>query len=347
MVQSEISKSALDLSIEEAKKVFTAHKERGDDSMAKKLIINVAASGSFIDRRHNPHIPIQTGEVAAEVRDAWNAGAAMWHVHPRNPATGQSGRMPLEQRIQIHQDWCDSVFSVAPDIITNPGGVYVNSWVQLKGPIIDEQSVLAEYRMSPLIDPLANASPNNRYVEVILSNCSCHATGGTNSLQFTNKAAIISDVKYLQARGIRVELCPYNQVDFADVKEWVLQPGIAQPPVILDTLLGLHNTLCPTTFIEACEALISYKRMLPPGVLWHVLVGGRHWLPLTVASIMLGADIVRVGMEDAVYMYPHRDNIIGGNAQVVEAVAGIARLLGREVATPAEARTVLRLPQVK
>jgi len=99
--------------------------------------------------------------------------------------------------------------------------------------------------------------------------------------------------------------------------------------------------------MEAFEYLFTYVRMLPKtGVLWQALIGGRYWMPLTVMAIMLGADIVRIGMEDAVNMYPHRDDYIRSNGEVVEAIAGIARYLGREVATPAEARKILGLSQV-
>jgi len=87
--------------------------------------------------------------------------------------------------------------------------------------------------------------------------------------------------------------------------------------------------------------------MLPKtGVLWQAIMGGRYWMPLTVMAIMLGVDIVRVGMEDAVNMFPHRDDHIRDNGEVVEAIAGIARYLGREVATPSEARKMLGLSQI-
>jgi 3-keto-5-aminohexanoate cleavage enzyme len=62
---------------------------------------------------------------------------------------------------------------------------------------------------------------------------------------------------------------------------------------------------------------------------------------------MLGADIVRVGMEDSVYMYPHSTEPLKGNGPVIDAVATIARKLGRELASPAEARKILGIPQLK
>lgn len=336
-----------DLVVAETRKIFDAHNEPIDETMGKKLIINACVAGSFVDKRLNPHLPVTTKEVAKEVADAYNAGAAMWHLHPRDP-DADTIFVPLDKRIQIHKEWCDAVFEVAPDIITNPGALNVVPLV-FHGSLVDEKSILAETRMAPIVDPLTKLGPNNRYIEVAISLCHAAALGrGTNFLSFNNKAGVVSEVKFLQSRGIRVEISPFKHSDLRDVKEWVIDTGIAQPPLIVDTLLGLHNSPTPTSTMEAFEFLFTYARMQPKakGVLWHALNGGRYWLPLTVAAIILGADIVRVGWEDALYMYPHRDDLIESCGKVVEAVAGIARRLGREVATPSEARTILGLPQI-
>jgi len=66
---------------------------------------------------------------------------------------------------------------------------------------------------------------------------------------------------------------------------------------------------------------------------------------LTAAAIIMGVDVVRVGFEDAVYMYPHKDDYIKEGGKVVEAVAGIARCLGREAATARKAREIVGLPE--
>lgn len=345
MGESAVSQSTLDRVIEQVKKVFESQKEPIDMAMGKKLIINSAASGAFVDRTHNPHLPITTEEVAKEVAGAWNAGAALWHFHPKDPDNGMIF-MPLEKRLNIHKEWCDAVFEVAPDVITDVGAIYVTP-PTLEGRLVDEESILAGTRVAPLIEPLTKMGANNRYVEVAIILPFTGALGsGTSLLGFNNKAGVVSEVKFLQSRGIRVELSPFQHLELLNVKEWVLDTGIAQPPVILDTLLGVHNTPSKLAGMEAFEFLFTYIRMLPKGVLWQALLGGRYWLPLTVVAIILGADIVRVGMEDAVYMYPHRYDYIDKNSKAVETVAGIARYLGRDVATPSEARSLLGLPQI-
>jgi 3-keto-5-aminohexanoate cleavage enzyme len=335
------------LMVEQGQKVYDAHLERTDNTMAKKLIINIAAPGGFIDRSHNPNLPFKTEEVAQNVLDAYNAGASIWHFHLRDPDTG-SVYLPMEKRIDLHKTWCDSVFTRAHDIIINVGAIYAVPFKVLGGRLVDETSILAETRVAPFIEPLVKMGPNNRYVESAIILAHVAAMGrGTNIISFNNKPGIQSDVKYLQSKGIKVEISPFKHSDLADVKEWVIDTGIAKPPVILDTLMGIHNAPSTKMGMESYELLFTLVRMLPKGVLWQTIIGGRYWLPLTVAAISLGVDVVRIGMEDSVYMYPHTNDYIKGCGQVVEAVAGIAKRLGREVATPSEAREILGLPQIK
>ncbi len=70
-------------------------------------------------------------------------------------------------------------------------------------------------------------------------------------------------------------------------------------------------------------------------------MGGRQWLPLTTEAILLGVDCVRIGMEDCIWMYPHKDVKIKSCAEVINKVANIARELGREIASPSEAAKIL------
>lgn len=340
-----ISKAVLDPRIAEARKVFDAHKEAKDATMQKKLIINIAPSGSFINRTHNPYLPLSAKEMGKELSGAYNEGATMWHFHPKDPETETTG-MPVERRVAIHKEWCDSVFDVAPDIITDVGGIYVLP-PTFQGAMIEEVSILAEKRVAPLIDRLIQLGPANRYVEVGIVLCHTAALGGTNLFSFGNRASISSDVRYLQSRNIRVELSPFKHSDLQDVKDWVFDSGIVETPVIVDTLLGVHNSPRALPGIEGFEQLFAYVRMLPKGVKWQAMIGGRQWLPLTIAAVILGADIVRIGKEDAVFWNPRSDEIIKESGRVVETVAKIARSLGREIASATEARQILSLPQIK
>jgi 3-keto-5-aminohexanoate cleavage enzyme len=87
--------------------------------------------------------------------------------------------------------------------------------------------------------------------------------------------------------------------------------------------------------------LMSLAQTIPPGATRGVCAGGRNWLPFSTMAIMMGFDMVRVGMEDSVYMYPHRDEKIRTSADAVRKIRTIAEEMGREIATPDEARQIL------
>ena len=69
--------------------------------------------------------------------------------------------------------------------------------------------------------------------------------------------------------------------------------------------------------------------------------GSRNWLPMTVLGIMLGVDLVRVGLEDQFWAFPHKDEFIRSPVESVEKMVQIAGVLGRDIATTAEAREIL------
>jgi uncharacterized protein (DUF849 family) len=87
--------------------------------------------------------------------------------------------------------------------------------------------------------------------------------------------------------------------------------------------------------------VLGMMKMMPEGSVTSLSAGGRNWLPLSTFAIMMGVDAIRVGMEDHFYTYPHRDDIIKSNAEETRKVATIARELGRDIATPAEAREIM------
>jgi 3-keto-5-aminohexanoate cleavage enzyme len=87
--------------------------------------------------------------------------------------------------------------------------------------------------------------------------------------------------------------------------------------------------------------MMTMQQTLAPNAVKGVCAGGRNWMPFVTMAMMLGFDMVRVGMEDTVYLYPHRDEKIQSSAQAVRKVVNVANELGREIATSAEARAIM------
>jgi uncharacterized protein (DUF849 family) len=118
--------------------------------------------------------------------------------------------------------------------------------------------------------------------------------------------------------------------------------------------MGKHDSYTihkdPWAALQLIASFHMVKETIPDSVM-GVYTGGRNWLPMTVLAIMLGTQIVRVGIEDCYWVYPHKDDVIRSNADVVRKIATIAKELGREIATADEAREILGIkltsPRVK
>jgi 3-keto-5-aminohexanoate cleavage enzyme len=104
----------------------------------------------------------------------------------------------------------------------------------------------------------------------------------------------------------------------------------------LNLSLGLHGDPSRRDILQ------TWLRYLPEKCDWLAETAGRNWLPVTVEAIMNGGH-ARAGMEDSVFMYPHRDDLIKSSAEAVSKVRKISEELGREIATPKEAREIMGL----
>jgi 3-keto-5-aminohexanoate cleavage enzyme len=196
-------------------------------------------------------------------------------------------------------------------------------------------------QIKPMVDFLLEAGPQYIQSAVLL----------IQTMSFSEKYAyviseplLMSVVEYLETRGVKPEFQSHSYGGVRDVCDWIIQRGLAKKPYLFNIMAGFHgfshgspSSPDPWNYVY----IMTLQQTLPPGSLIGACCGGRNWLPFTNLAILLGFDVVRVGMEDAVYMYPHRDEKIGRPADVVRKVATLARELGREVATPSEARQIM------
>lgn len=310
--------------LEQMAKDVTIHLEPKIPTMDKKLVITVAVNGAFQTKVHSPYIALTPPEVVEQVIESYQAGAAIWHVHLRDE-TGI-----LDNKPEIVRGAIDQVLDKCPDMILSHTG---HASLDAEG---------AE-RVRPLIDPLWEAGQKNgrRYAETAVIAPYVRVANAR-----MNKDLLQETVKYLESRGVKAEFQIHNYMCIHHVNEWLLQPGIMEKP-IMNLISGYHgyDYSGPHGAIDPWGHLylISMINLMPPGRILGCTVGGRNWLPMTTLAIMLGADSVRIGMEDACFMYPHKDENIRRCADVITKVRRIAEELGREIATPKEARQILGL----
>ena len=300
------------------------HSEPPDLTMGKKLIINVAPTGSFTNRQQNPNQPYTMEENVKAAIEACQAGAAVWHVHTRE-ADGIPSREPA-----VVKETIERVFDKCPDIVTS-----VLTYTDFTKQGADH--------LKPCVEHLKEAGP--RYIQTTPLNVQSIAKKGLYTRVITQKT--FSDmIGYIESRNVRPEFQCDEYSGQRNVEEWLIKTGIAQQPPLMNMMAGFHGYTfsSPASADSSCYTYIStILDSMPKNVVKGLCAGGRNWLPFTVFAIMLGVDVVRVGMEDSVYVYPDRDDKLQTPAEAVEMVVGIAEILGREIATPAEARAIMAL----
>lgn len=270
-----------------------------------KLIITAAVVGAAPRKTQNPNVPYSPGEIADEALRAWRAGAAVAHIHVRNPVTGE----PAFER---------DLFAEVVRRIRTQSDMLVN--LTTSGFNIQAEDVgsarLMPLELQPELCSLDVGSLNFREGRVFI-----------NPQSWVERAAA-----EMRRAGVKPEIEVFDMGHIRQALDMVRRECFAPPPFV-QFCLGV-----PWGIEGSPEALLEMKRRLPPGCQWSALGAGPHQLPVNTLCIMLGGH-VRVGFEDNLYL--SRGVLADSNARFVERIVQLARLLQRDVATCAEARMLL------
>lgn len=272
----------------------------------EKLIITAAVSGSAPMKSQNPHVPYTPEEIANEALAAWRAGAAIAHIHVRDPATGQP-----DSRRELFAEVVERIRGKS-DLIIN----LTTSGLNLSGPNAGEQR-LEPISLQPEICSLDVGSLNFRQ-RVFL-----------NPPEWVEQAAI-----RMREAGVKPEIEVFDIGHMRQANHLIEQGLIADPPWF-QLCLGI-----PWGIEGSVESLVEMHRRLPANAVWSVLAPGPLQLPLTTHALLLGGH-VRVGFEDNLYL--RRGEKADSNARFVERTVQLAEMLQRDVASSDEARAMLGL----
>jgi uncharacterized protein (DUF849 family) len=138
----------------------------------------------------------------------------------------------------------------------------------------------------------------------------------------------------------------YDSHVIYDLKHQMYDQGeLGESPYILNVNVGKHhshsNLTDPWSYLQIISAMGNVRNTIEDSII-GVYSGGRNWLPTYVMGLLNGGNLFRVGIEDTYWKYPHKDEVIQKNSEIVELAVDIAESLGREVITdPAEAREFL------
>ena len=273
-------------------------------SMLDKVIISAALTGSTPMKHQNASLPVTETEIAEAAIAAWNAGAAIVHLHVRD----EQGKMV-----------CDPVrFARVQQLIQESGADVIVNMSTSGGPGNPDD----DHRLAPLA----------LHPEIASFDC--------GSLNFGSKVFINSPsfLDMLAAEMIAQGVLP--EIECFDTGHiWsaarLIDEGKLKPPFWFQMVLGVRGGAPGEV-----RSLVQMVDMLPKHAIWSCCGIGRAQLPLNLATIAMGGH-VRTGLEDNIYY--HKGQLAESNAQLVERVVRIAGEVGRPVASPAEARALLGL----
>ncbi|MFG1425144.1 beta-keto acid cleavage family enzyme [Roseixanthobacter glucoisosaccharinicivorans] len=298
----------------------------------RKVVITCAVTGAIHTPTMSPHLPITPDEIVADALAAAEAGAAILHLHARNPETGQPDQTPeaFGRFLPRIKQATNAVIN-----ITSGGSPYMKV----------EERVLPAATFKPEVASLNMGSMNfglfhllDKYPEFKFDWERTHLEN-TRDLVFRNT---FKDIEYILQtcydNGTRFEFECYDIGHLYNLAHF-LDRGLVKPPLFVQSVFGLLGGIGPHPE-DVMHMKRTCDRLFGDQYRWSVLGAGRHQLPIAGMSASMGGN-VRVGLEDS--LWAGRGKLATSNADQVKLARKIIEGLGLEIATPDEARQILQL----
>ena len=272
----------------------------------EKLIITAAICGAEVTKEQNSSIPYTVREIGIEAEKAFLAGASIIHLHVR-----EDDGTPT-QNLKRFQECFNEIKNRCPDIIIQPstGGAI---------------GMTNEERIQPLL--------MNPHPEMATLDCGTMNFGG-DEIFVNTENTIIQFASEMNSRGIKPELECFDK-GMIDMALRLNKKGYIKEPMHFNFVLGVNGGITATP-----RDLIFMVNSIPKDSTFTVCAIGRHEFPMVTISVVLGGH-ARVGFEDNIYL--SKGVLAKSNKELVEKVVRISKELGRDIASPFEARKILSL----
>ncbi len=302
--------------------------------MAKsnKVIISCAITGSIQTPTMSPHLPITAEEIADAAIGAAEAGAAIVHLHARDPETGKP-----DQSLERFAPFLGVIKQRTPAVVNiTTGGAMTMTVEERAKPAIEFAPEVASLNMGTMnfgLYPMLNRWKEfkfdweREYIE------------GSRTGFFKNTFA---DIEYILTQcaenGTRFEVECYD-IGHLYTLAHMVDRGIVKPPLFVQSVFGILGGI-GTHPEDVAHMKRTADRLFGDSYRWSVLGAGRHQMQIAAIAAAMGGN-VRVGLEDSLWAGPGK--LAESNAQQVKIVRQIIEGLGGEIATPDEAREILAL----
>ncbi|EAQ24419.1 MULTISPECIES: 3-keto-5-aminohexanoate cleavage protein [unclassified Roseovarius] len=299
----------------------------------REIIITCALTGSIHTPSMSPHLPITGDEIARAGIEAAEAGAAILHLHARDPQTGRPSADPEHFRAFLPRlkQGCDAVLN-----LSTGGSATMTLDERLAAPkkAAPEMASLNMGTMNFALYPLAERITDWRY------DWEKPFLEGSDDLVFKNTPRDIARIltELGQERGARFEFECYDLSHLYMLRHFA-DRGLIRAPYFIQFVFGVLGGMGAdpenlTHMVRIADKLFGRDYM------FSVLAAGRHQMPMAAQAAAMGGH-VRVGLEDSLTIA--RGTLASSNAEQVAKVRGIVEALGRVVVSPDEARALLGL----
>ncbi|HLN10921.1 MAG TPA: 3-keto-5-aminohexanoate cleavage protein [Xanthobacteraceae bacterium] len=285
-----------------------------------KRILTCAVTGASPSIGKHPAIPITPQQIAEAAIGAARAGAAVAHIHVRDPDTGAPS-MELELYREAVNRIRDGGVDILINLTTGPGGRFV--------PGQDDPNVPGPG--SHLCTPIVRV----RHVLELKPDIWSldFATMWFGDSAFVNAPPILGEMaRLISQAGVLPELEVFDTGDIHLARHF-LDTGVLASPGFFQIVLGVRYGAAAIP-----ESMLYMRNLLPPGSRWSAFGTSSQQFPMLAQSLLLGGNL-RVGLEDTLYL--EKGVLAPDNAALVEKGVKIMRSLGFEPATPSEARAML------
>ncbi|MEU4175486.1 3-keto-5-aminohexanoate cleavage protein [Streptomyces sp. NPDC026589] len=287
------------------------------------VIITCALTGAGDTVGRSPHVPVTPEQIAASAVEAAGAGAAVVHIHVREPETGAPSRDP-----RLYREVVERIRETGTDVV-------INLTAGMGGDlVIDPEAPLRQLPGTDLVSGLERLPHVEELLpDICTLDCGSLNFGDGSNLYVSTPDMLRTGAKRIQELGVRPELEIFDTGQLWFAKQ-LLAEGLLDDPTVFQLCMGI-----PWGAPADPGVLQAMVNMLPPGAQWASFALGRMQMPWAAQSILLGGH-VRVGLEDNLYL---GRGVKATNGQLVEHAVRITESLGSRVATPDEARAKLGL----
>ncbi|MEU2577715.1 3-keto-5-aminohexanoate cleavage protein [Streptomyces anulatus] len=287
------------------------------------VIITCALTGAGDTVGRSPHVPVTPEQIAASAVEAAGAGAAVVHIHVREPETGAPSRDP-----RLYREVVERIRETGTDVV-------INLTAGMGGDlVIDPEAPLRQLPGTDLVSGLERLPHVEELLpDICTLDCGSLNFGDGSNLYVSTPDMLRTGAKRIQELGVRPELEIFDTGQLWFAKQ-LLAEGLLDDPTVFQLCMGI-----PWGAPAEPGVLQAMVNMLPQGAQWASFALGRMQMPWVAQSILLGGH-VRVGLEDNLYL---GKGVKATNGQLVERAVRITESLGSRVATPDEARAKLGL----